>query len=160
MHLPPEIWGPIFWSCFHLITLSYPDNPTFAEQKAAKDFFNSMMFLLPCAICREHYKKILQGTPVDTWLNNRNSLIEWGWMLHNQVNMKLNKKQVSKKEFFDHYAEMSNRGLPVPPSSYVHDITATAEQAAWIRGAATVVGALVVTTGVGALIWISYNGKK
>ena len=38
MHLPPEIWGPMFWSTLHIVSLAYPEEPTYAEKRAAKEF--------------------------------------------------------------------------------------------------------------------------
>ena len=41
MHIPPEIWGPMFWATFHITSLAYPDAPTYTEKRAAKEFFNA-----------------------------------------------------------------------------------------------------------------------
>ena len=159
MHLPPEVWGPIFWCCFHLVSLGYPDNPTFAEKRSAKEFFNSMIFLLPCPSCREHFKEILQGSPVEPWLDNRRSLTEWVWSLHNQVNTRLKKPTLSQPEFYSRYSQMASRGLPIPPSAPLMELTDQAEQAAWIRGAASVAGVMALSGVVGGLLWASYSKK-
>jgi hypothetical protein len=157
MHLPPEVWGPLFWCTLHIISLGYPNDPTFAEKRAAKEHFNSLMYLLPCPMCRSHFREILQVSPIDSWLDNRNSLVEWVWYLHNQVNIRLNKPTITQAEFFMRYTEMATRGLPVPPSKPIHEITATAEEAAWIRGASTVAGVVAASAAVGALLWVSYS---
>jgi len=160
LHLPPEVWGPLFWSTFHIISLAYPESPTYGEKKAAKEFFNSMMFLLPCPICKEHFSDVLKTLPVETWLDNRSSLTEWVWMLHNRVNARLGKPEISKSAFFGRYAVMAERGLPIPPSKPVQEITEAAEQAAWIRGVATTLGTVAVVGAVGGLLWVSYAGRK
>ena len=159
MHLPPEIWGPMFWSTLHIISLAYPDDPTYSEKRAAKELFNALAQLLPCPVCRSHYKEIIQAMPVETWLDNRKSLVEWVWSLHNQVNVKLGKAEITLSEFYKHYNEMAERGLPIPPSNPHAEISDAAVEAAWIRGASVTLGSLLVLGAVGGLLWASYRGR-
>ena len=157
MHLPPEIWGPIFWAMMHIVSMAYPDDPTYSEKRAAKDLFNALAQLLPCPVCRTHYKETIQKIPVETWLDNRTSLIEWVWMVHNAVNERLGKPTITQTEFFKRYAEMAERGLPIPPSNPQAEITDAAVEAAWIRGASSAVGAVLAVSIVGGLLWVSYK---
>jgi hypothetical protein len=157
MHLPPEIWGPIFWAMMHIVSMAYPDDPTYSEKRAAKDLFNALAQLLPCPVCRTHYKETIQKIPVETWLDNRTSLIEWVWMVHNAVNERLGKPTITQTEFFKRYAEMAERGLPIPPSNPQAEITDAAVEAAWIRGASSAVGVVLAVSIVGGLLWISYK---
>ena len=157
MHLPPEIWGPMFWSTLHIMSLAYPDDPTYSEKRAAKELFNALVYLLPCPVCRSHYKEILQVMPVETWLDNRKSLVEWVWMMHNAVNMKLGKPEITMTEFYKRYNEMADRGLPIPPSNPHAEISDAAVEAAWIRGASSTVAAIAVVAAVGGLLWASYQ---
>lgn len=159
MHLPPEIWGPMFWSTLHIISLAYPDDPTYSEKRAAKELFNALVQLLPCPVCRSHYKEITQAMPVETWLDNRKSLVEWVWSVHNQVNVKLGKKEITMPEFYKHYNDMAERGLPIPPSNPHAEISDAAVEAAWIRGASVTLGSLLVVGAVGGLLWASYRGR-
>jgi hypothetical protein len=156
MHLPPEIWGPMFWSTLHIMSLAYPDDPTYSEKRAAKELFNALVYLLPCPVCRSHYKEILQVMPVETWLDNRKSLVEWVWMMHNAVNTKLGKSEITMSEFYKRYNEMADRGLPIPPSNPHAEISDAAVEAAWIRGASSTVAAIAVVAAVGGLLWASY----
>lgn len=159
MHIPPEVWGPIFWATFHITSMAYSDTPTYSEKRAAKEFFNSMAHLLPCPVCREHFTEILQGLPVETWLDNRKSLTEWVWMVHNRVNVKLGKPEITMAAFHERYREMSRRGLPVPPSNSTAEIADAAVNDAYIRGATHAVGGLIAVGIVGGLLWASYNNK-
>jgi hypothetical protein len=157
MHLPPEIWGPMFWSTLHIISLAYPDDPTYAEKRAGKELFNALAQLLPCPVCRSHYKEILQANPVESWLDNRKSLVEWVWTMHNQVNIKLGKPEITMSDFYKIYNEMADRGLPIPPSNPHAEISDEAMSAAWVRGAATAAGTVAVLAAVGGLLWVSYK---
>jgi hypothetical protein len=147
----------MFWSTLHIISLAYPDDPTYSEKRAAKELFNALVQLLPCPVCRSHYKEIIQAMPVETWLDNRKSLVEWVWSLHNQVNVKLGKAEITLPEFYKHYNEMAERGLPIPPSNPHAEISDAAVEAAWIRGASVAVGSLLVLGAVGGLLWASYR---
>ena len=160
MHLPPEIWGPMFWATLHIVSLGYPDEPTYAEKRAAKEFFNALAHLLPCPVCRTHFSEILKASTIDSWLDNRKSLTEWVWTAHNQVNVKLGKSEISMSEFYDRYNAMAERGLPIPPSNPVIYAEDSAVQAAWIRGASQAVGTIAVVAAVGGLLWASYKGRS
>jgi hypothetical protein len=160
MHLPPEVWGPIFWATFHLVSMAYPETPTYAEKRAAKEFFNSMVHLLPCPVCRDHFREILTAMPVDSWLDDRKSLVEWVWTLHNRVNLRLGKPEITQAEFMERYKEMAERGLPIPPSNPTAELSDSAIRAAQIQGGMVTVGGLIAIGVVGSLLWLSYSGKK
>jgi len=157
MHLPPEIWGPMFWSTLHIVSLAYPEEPTYAEKRAAKEFYNALAHLLPCPVCRDHFREVLQGLPIDSWLDKKGSLTEWVWMAHNQVNKRLGKPEISLADFYDRYRAMAERGLPIPPSSPTAEITDAAVSAAWIQGVLGTLGTIGVLGGVGWLLWASYR---
>lgn len=159
LHVPPEIWGPLFWSVFHIVSMGYPDNPTYAEKRAAKEFYSSFIYLLPCPECRVHFQAIYQVMPVETWLDNRAALMEWVWMLHNRVNERLKKPTLSMTEFHARYREMAEIGLPIPPSNPRAEVAELTATNAWIRGAVTTLGTLAVAGAVGGLLWASYSGS-
>lgn len=157
MHLPPEVWGPVFWSTLHIVSLSYADEPTYAEKRAAKEFYSALPYVLPCPVCREHFREVLQALPVENWLDNRNSLVEWVWMAHNRVNERLGKPQVTKDAFFKAYREMAQRGRPVPPSQSTAAEFDDVASDAYVRGVGHTVIALAAVGLVGGLVWASYR---
>jgi len=159
MHLPPEVWGPIFWATMHIAALGYADEPTYAEKRAAKEFYMALQYMLPCPVCRDHFKDILVALPVDAWLDNRKSLTEWTWMAHNQVNQRLGRQPITKDEFFARYREMAERGLPIPPAAPTAELSEAAMTSAWTRGASTTVVTLVALGIMGGLLWSSYGGS-
>lgn len=159
MHLPPEVWGPVFWCTLHMISLAYPDKPSYSEKRAAKELYNALPHLLPCPVCREHFREVLQALPVETWLDNRTSLVEWVWTVHNRVNVRLGKSEITMAEFHERYKDMAVRGLPIPPASNSAEISDAAVQAAFIRGATTTGGVLFAAAVIGWLLWASYKGR-
>ena len=98
MRLSPSIWGPPFWLSIHITALAYSKTPSYAEKKAAKEFFESLQFILPCPICREHLKEHLKKFPITPHLDRREDLFKWTIMLHNEVNMSLNKPTFTELE--------------------------------------------------------------
>ncbi len=91
MQFPPTTWGPIFWHTIHITALGYPVAPTYADKKAAKEFYESLMHLIPCPMCRNHYREHLTTSPISPSLDTRDDLLSWTVDLHNKVNIMLGK---------------------------------------------------------------------
>ena len=98
MRLSPNVWGPFIWHTIHIIGLTYPKKPSYGDKKAAKEFFEALQFLLPCPMCREHYKDHLRKYPITPHLDRRDDLFKWTVHLHNEVNISLNKATMTELE--------------------------------------------------------------
>lgn len=110
MNISPEVWGPFFWHTMHLAALGYSVNPMNSEKKAAKDFYESLVYMIPCAICKTHYADFLLKYPVTPSLDNRTDLFRWTVQIHNAVNESLGKKQVTEADSIRFYAKLGERG--------------------------------------------------
>jgi len=110
MHIPPETWGPFFWHTFHITALGYPSDPSYAHKKAAKEFFESLKFLIPCPICRDHYEQHLAKYPITPHLDRRSDLFKWTVLLHNEVNKMLEKRIYTENEVLIYYKRLGARG--------------------------------------------------
>jgi FAD-linked sulfhydryl oxidase len=104
--MDPEIWGPSAWMFLHTITLNYPENPTYQDKHSYKVFFDSLKNVIPCPKCRGHYKQNLIQFPIQ--LNSKKELSQWLIDIHNQVNIKNNKRIYSFKEVNDIYNKLYN----------------------------------------------------
>jgi len=111
MRLSPNIWGPPFWLSIHITALAYSKNPSYAEKKAAKEFFESLQFILPCPICREHLKEHLKKYPITPHLDRREDLFKWTIMLHNEVNKSLNKPSFTELEAILYIKRLGERNI-------------------------------------------------
>ena len=109
MQFPPSVWGPFFWHTMHIVALGYSKNPTYTDKKCAKEFYESLAFLLPCSICREHYKGYLQEKPISTFLDSRTDLIKWTIQIHNKVNQMLGKPEWTLEEVLSYYEKVGAR---------------------------------------------------
>lgn len=102
------VWGPPFWFTLHTICLNYPEKPTYIERQQHLLFFESLKTILPCSICRNHYKKFLQDQPISPYLDNKSSLKRWILDCHNNVNKINGKKIWTIKESDDYYNNIYN----------------------------------------------------
>jgi hypothetical protein len=140
--LPPAVWGPIFWNTIHIVALGYSITPTDEEKKAAKQFYESLTYVIPCPICRVHYKSHLEELPVDAALGGRSDLIEWTWKIHNRVNEELGKPQITIDKFLDHISSLK------PPSEqccHVSAMNGSWKSIAAIAAIGAVVGCCIYT---------------
>ena len=84
----PVQWGPHVWATMHTLALRADSLQTIDSFYM---FINALQSLLPCETCKDDYVKWLK-------LNNRPSVgkaFEWSVQLHNYVNSKLQKPQLS-----------------------------------------------------------------
>ena len=109
MHFPPSVWGPFFWHTIHIVAMGYPKTPTYTDKKCAKEFYESLAYLLPCAVCREHYREHLSKHPITTFLDSRTDLIKWTIMIHNHVNKMLGKVEWKLEEVLTYYEKVGAR---------------------------------------------------
>jgi len=154
MRLPPSVWGPFFWHTIHITALSYPENPSYAVKRAAKDLFESLAHLIPCPKCREHYTTHLQKTPISPHLDRREDLFRWTINLHNEVNKSLDKPIVSEKESIMFYQRIGTRGTS--PVINQADLDET-DMRSMVKGG--IIGGSVVFF-AGALLWWTTKGEK
>jgi hypothetical protein len=97
--MSPAVWGPIFWATMHIVSIGYSKTPTDEEKRGATQFYESLAQVIPCPICKEHYRHFLtQMPPV---VDNRDTLIEWVFMIHNKVNEQLGYPVIT----FDQYIQ-------------------------------------------------------
>jgi hypothetical protein len=109
MNLPPTVWGPFFWLTIHITALAYPTKPSYTDKRAAKQFFESLANLLPCPVCREHYKQHLTKLPLLPHLDNRKDLFKWTVDLHNSVNATQGKPQWTVEEAINYIKLLGER---------------------------------------------------
>lgn len=109
-NIPPTTWGPFFWHTIHLVALGYPKEPTYAEKRAAKEFYESLVHLIPCPICKLHYAEHLKELPISASLDNREDLFRWTVTIHNKVNKDLGKPEYTEGESLQFYARLGALG--------------------------------------------------
>jgi hypothetical protein len=101
--MDPKVWGPKLWFMIHTVALNYPNNPSYQDKRNHEDFFNNLVFTIPCDKCRVHYKQNLDKNPIINHLNNSDSLFRYTILQHNEVNKMLNKPVLSYEEVVKFY---------------------------------------------------------
>ena len=104
--MEPKIWGKHAWLFLHTITLNYPDEPTLSDKQNYKSFFESLIDILPCPTCREHYEENIKNNPIQ--LNSKEDLVRWLIKIHNNVNERKNKPTLSYEEVINYYSKVNN----------------------------------------------------
>ena len=138
MQFPPSVWGPFFWHTIHIVALGYPKNPTYTD---------SLAFLIPCPVCREHYKEHLISKPISTFLDSRTDLIKWTIDIHNKVNITTGKPEWTLEEVLSYYEKIGNRNRsPV----WTRDDMNEVDYRSFIKGFLT--GSIVLTV-IGSIVY-------
>ena len=154
MRLPPAVWGPLFWHTIHITAIGYPRNPSYAQKKAAKEFYEALAHLIPCPVCREHYTTHLEKMPLTPHLDRREDLFKWTVQLHNEVNESLGKPRVTEAEALLFYRRIGARGKsPV----INQDILDEMDMRSILKGVFIGAG---VTFAAGLVLWLTTKSEK
>lgn len=98
-------WGYTGWIFLHAIADSFSDQPSADERKAVELMFNYCLpKLLPCSLCSAHLLSEVSGQGTDGTNGERidsssgEKLSKWLYRLHNKVNVRTGKKELSMEE--------------------------------------------------------------
>lgn len=101
----PNVWGPAFWFTLHNSSIHYPKKASPITKERCKGFIIGIPYMIPCQECSEHailfiekYRHIL-----DQICESRENLFKFFNDFHNDVNKRLNKKEVSLEEAYKIY---------------------------------------------------------
>jgi hypothetical protein len=103
VYLDPKVWGPHYWFFLHTIAMTYPHHPNTVTKKKFYEFIQNLPIFLPVEEISGEFSKLIDKYPVTPYLDNRDSLVRWMHFMHNKINEKLEKPQISLNEFFVNY---------------------------------------------------------
>lgn len=86
-YITKDFWGRPMWFVIHTFALNLPAVLNDQYKNYWKAFASSLQFVLPCPICKEHYKQNMINFNVENYLSTSNKVFEWTWRLHNNVNV-------------------------------------------------------------------------
>ena len=104
-YLDPKIWGPHYWFFIHTVAMTYPIRPNAGTKKKYYEFIQNWPLFIPVENISGEFSKLIDKYPVTPYLDNRESLIRWTHFIHNKINQKLEKPQISLSEFYIKYYE-------------------------------------------------------
>ena len=105
LYLDPKVWGPHYWFFLHTLAMTYPHHPNAVTKKKYYDFVQNIPLFIPVESMAGEFSKLLDQYPVQPYLDNKESFIRWMWFIHNKINKKLEKPQISLNDFYVKYYE-------------------------------------------------------
>jgi hypothetical protein len=102
-YLDPNIWGPHYWFFLHTISMTYPIRPNTLTKKKYYEFIQNLPLFLPVEKISTEFSKLLDQYPITPYLDNRDSFIRWTHFVHNKINQKLEKPELSLNDFYVKY---------------------------------------------------------
>ena len=103
MILSPRIWGPHYWFFLHTSAMAYPIKPNTVIKKKFYEFIQNFSLFIPDKKISVSFSKLIDKYPVSPYLDSRDSCIRQTHFIHNKVNRKLEKPQISISKFYAEY---------------------------------------------------------
>ena len=108
-------WGPHYWFFMMSVAMSYSDYPNDIIKRKYYDFFMNLPLFIPDKEMGKTFASMLDAYPITPYLSSKDSLIRWVVFIHNKINSKLGKHNMSVDEAIKNYFDMY---LPKP--LYLH----------------------------------------
>jgi len=99
----PEVWGPHYWFFLMTIALTYPDNVNVLTKRKYYDLIQNMPIFIPNAEISKNFSNMLNEYPVTPYLDNRDSFVRWIVFIHNRINEKLGKREITIDDAMNQY---------------------------------------------------------
>jgi FAD-linked sulfhydryl oxidase len=103
MLFDPSVWGPHYWFFLHTVAQTYPEHPNEVTKRKYYDLLQNMPLFIPNPEIGNKFSDLLDKYPVTPYLESRQSLIHWVHFIHNKVNAKLGKRELSLHESLEAY---------------------------------------------------------
>ena len=131
----PRVWGPHAWDFMLSVAMTYPDDPDQQIANNYKNFYYSLADVLPCVVCREHYKQNIRDLPIDDYLGNSKLLSKWVVKIHNIVNRITKKRIVGYEEALKLFVKNNKNRI---------ENNSNSKGNYWIIGGGTIIALLVI----------------
>jgi hypothetical protein len=107
-----SVWGPKAWHLLHAFSIHPSSEITQEEQHFYYLFYKTFYYIIPCQICKIHYRDILDiFEPLDEKKITRKSLKIWVWKIHNKVNERLGKKKMEYQKAMEMQKPLQNKEI-------------------------------------------------
>jgi hypothetical protein len=102
-YLDPIIWGPHYWFFLNTIALTYPIRPNAVTKKKYYEFIQNLPLFIPNEKISTEFSKLIDRYPITPYLDNRESFVRWVHFIHNKINQKTEKPEISFNDFYVKY---------------------------------------------------------
>jgi hypothetical protein len=103
VYLDPKIWGPHYWFFLHTLAMTYPHHPNTVTKKKYYEFIQNLPLFIPVEQISKDVEQLIEKYPITPYLDNRDSFVRWMHFIHNKINEKLEKPQITLNDFFVEY---------------------------------------------------------
>tara|TARA_E500000178_G_C16694321_1_gene605177 strand:- start:201 stop:629 length:429 start_codon:yes stop_codon:yes gene_type:complete len=103
MKFDPTVWGPHYWFFLHTIAESYPLFPNDVTKKKYYDLIHNLPIFIPNDEIGNFFSGLLDKYPVSPYLVNRDSFVKWIHFIHNKVNVRIGKPEISLPKALELY---------------------------------------------------------
>jgi hypothetical protein len=114
-----DVWGPHYWFFLHTVTLSYPLHPNETTKRKYYDLIQNMPLFIPDPEIANYFCELLDRHPVQPYLDKRDSFVRWMIFMHNHVNAKLGKDELSFQDAMDLYYEKYNPKYEIVQNHFI-----------------------------------------
>lgn len=115
--LPPKSeWGPQFWSVMRTAAIGMGPSPPLDLQNEIKRFYESLMWVLPCPECREHYAFLWDQYPIENYLESNQKLLDWVFIIQNNVTEFIKQQELKKQQPGSSHIPDSSSTIPYTKS--------------------------------------------
>lgn len=96
----PQEWGPHLWYYLHTCAANYPKNPSREQRRGMKNWLQNLKWTIPCKMCSDHYGSYIfkNQNRLDEICQNRENLFAFFVDIHNKVNRRNNKPEMSLED--------------------------------------------------------------
>ena len=111
-YLDPSVWGPHYWFFLHTIAMTYPYHPNAVTKKKFYEFIQNLPIFIPVEEISKEFSRLIDKYPITPYLDNRDTLVRWTHFIHNKINQKLEKPEITLQEFFvKYYNEYKSKNI-------------------------------------------------
>lgn len=103
MEYDPKVWGPSYWFFLDNLAFNYSSHPNDIIKKKYYDFIQNLPLFIPHYKISNEFQELLNLYPVKSYLDDKKSLIKWVNFIHNKINIKLEKPQMSIENYYINY---------------------------------------------------------
>ena len=103
MKFDPSVWGPHYWFFLHTISHSYPETPNPVTKRKYYDLIHNFPLFIPDEEIGNKFSHLLDKYPVSPYLDCRESFIRWVHFIHNKINERLGKEELTLLAGVDKY---------------------------------------------------------
>ena len=105
MKFDPNVWGPHYWFFLHTVAESYPLHPNDVTKKKYYDLIHNLPLFIPNDEIGNFFSKLLDKYPVSPYLTNRDSFVKWMHFIHNKINVRIGKPEISLPKALELYRD-------------------------------------------------------